>query len=59
MLRGSDHEDEIKDDDEDPALQNNSADAILRDYRYQLQCTLMASNRDLKVQKLLRKSSFC
>ena len=46
--------------DEDPAA-NTSADAILRDFRYKLQCTFMDSQRDLKAwcYKKLCRLRFC
>lgn len=47
---GSDIEDE--DEKDDPSAQ--PLDAVLRDYRYNLEVTLMASNRSLKVGTLTK-----
>ena len=37
------------DDDDGAAVANTSADAILRDFRYRLQCMYMEPQRDLRV----------
>lgn len=37
------------DDDDGAAIANTSAEAILRDFRYKLQCMYMEPSRDLRV----------
>ena len=52
---GTDAEAEAIDDKAaDDPTSNTSADAILRDFRYQIQCQLMNKQRDLKVRILAR-----
>ena len=53
MLPGSDVEDDPLDDDQD---KGGTADALLRDFRYRVQCQFMEADRALRASGLMKKT---